>query len=157
MTHVLWEVNIHAACDAQLASMTSHAAYIGSQYAKHVIHVTEEGARTLDHKVKSLALYQLSHSGPCLGVPSLGFTDANRNKVTLRKYLFPTTINQNYRANSQPHLSGGSTAISCTRGRTGPLAGAQLSSSRDITSPPTVALLLLPPVANLAKSDMRGA
>ena len=28
--------------------------------------VTEEGARTLDHKVKSLALYQLSYSGPCL-------------------------------------------------------------------------------------------
>ena len=27
---------------------------------------TEEGARTLDHKVKSLALYQLSYSGPLL-------------------------------------------------------------------------------------------
>jgi len=34
--------------------------------------VTEEGARTLDHKDKSLALYQLSYSGPCLGLPSLG-------------------------------------------------------------------------------------
>ena len=33
---------------------------------------TEEGARTLDHKVKSLALYQLSYSGPLLGRPSLG-------------------------------------------------------------------------------------
>jgi hypothetical protein len=33
---------------------------------------TEEGARTLDHKVKSLALYQLSYSGPCLRVSSLG-------------------------------------------------------------------------------------
>ena len=37
--------------------------------------VTEEGARTLDHKVKSLALYQLSYSGPCLGIPSLGCAD----------------------------------------------------------------------------------
>ncbi len=34
--------------------------------------VTEEGARTLDHKVKSLALYQLSYSGPCLRISSLG-------------------------------------------------------------------------------------
>ena len=33
--------------------------------------VTEEGARTLDHKVKSLALYQLSYSGPCLRISSL--------------------------------------------------------------------------------------
>ena len=33
--------------------------------------VTEEGARTLDHKVKSLALYQLSYSGPAC-VPGLG-------------------------------------------------------------------------------------
>ncbi len=33
---------------------------------------TEEGARTLDHKVKSLALYQLSYSGPCLRISGLG-------------------------------------------------------------------------------------
>ena len=38
--------------------------------AKPNNYVTEEGARTLDHKVKSLALYQLSYSGPaCIARP----------------------------------------------------------------------------------------
>ena len=34
--------------------------------SKENVIVTEEGARTPDHKVKSLALYQLSYSGPRL-------------------------------------------------------------------------------------------
>ena len=50
--------------------------------------VTEEGARTLDHKVKSLALYQLSYSGPCLGMPSLGDTPMRIGQVTMSKSLF---------------------------------------------------------------------
>ena len=57
--------------------------------------VTEEGARTLDHKVKSLALYQLSYSGPCLGKPGLGFTDTNRDKVTVPTVLFPGAYKPN--------------------------------------------------------------
>ena len=50
--------------------------------------VTEEGARTLDHKVKSLALYQLSYSGPCLGMPSLGVTPMRIGQVTMSESLF---------------------------------------------------------------------
>ena len=46
------------------------------------IYVTEEGARTLDHKVKSLALYQLSYSGPCLKMSSLGCPRMIRVQVT---------------------------------------------------------------------------
>ena len=47
--------------------------------------------------------------------------------------------------------------MSWTRGRTGPFAGAQLSSSKDITSVAMSALLRLPPVACFAKSDTKGA
>jgi len=57
----------------------------------------------------------------------------------------------------QNYLSGGNTAINCTNGRTGPLRGAQSSSSVDKTSFPMVALFLLPPVACFARSEMRGA
>ena len=44
--------------------------------------ITEEGARTLDHKVKSLALYQLSYSGPCLQYQALGIPRLNWDQVT---------------------------------------------------------------------------
>ena len=44
--------------------------------------ITEEGARTLDHKVKSLALYQLSYSGPSLKYQALGAPRLNWVQVT---------------------------------------------------------------------------
>ena len=52
------------------------------------MNATEEGARTLDHKVKSLALYQLSYSGPLLGNPSLGESSMIWEGVTYVHTLF---------------------------------------------------------------------
>ena len=47
--------------------------------------------------------------------------------------------------------------MSCTRGRTGPCAGAQLSSPLDMVSLARMPLLFFPPVAFLARSEIRGA
>ncbi len=55
--------------------------------------VTEEGARTLDHKVKSLALYQLSYSGPRLMMSSLGCPRMIRVQVTYANLYILTLYN----------------------------------------------------------------
>ena len=49
---------------------------MAKERSKNKSFVTEEGARTLDHKVKSLALYQLSYSGPCLICEALGLSQS---------------------------------------------------------------------------------
>ncbi len=61
-------VNYHADSQQDSCKLTAHVLL----FAKWKMLVTEEGARTLDHKVKSLALYQLSYSGPYLRISSLG-------------------------------------------------------------------------------------
>ena len=61
------------------------------------------------------------------------------------------------------HLAGGSTAISCTSGLTGPCGGAQLPGMLSSSAPMSGASLAVMPlvlatvVACLARSDTRGA
>ena len=71
--------SIECFCHAGCAFLTREA-LLNEETAKTA--ATEEGARTLDHKVKSLALYQLSYSGPVLGLTKPWEYQSELDRVT---------------------------------------------------------------------------